>query len=132
MVQEIGHKKLKELGVELIAVDSPTAFLDETPTAKLLRQMLGAIAEFDKAMTVAKLRGARQRKKAAIGKCEGRKSTSELNPRAAAMARAIRGERWNERTPTLREIADKLSASGHRASSGRPYSPSVVARMLRA
>jgi hypothetical protein len=29
---------------------------DDTPTAKLVRQVLGAISEFDKAMTVAKLR----------------------------------------------------------------------------
>ena len=42
----------------LIAADSPNAFLDNTPTAKLVRQLLGAIAEFDKAMTVAKLRSA--------------------------------------------------------------------------
>jgi DNA invertase Pin-like site-specific DNA recombinase len=92
MVEEIGHARLKGLGVELIAVDSPQAFLDETPTAKLVRQMLGAIAEFDKEMTVSKLRGARQRKKATQGKCEGRKSVSEINPRAAAL-RAMAGPR---------------------------------------
>ena len=40
--------------------------------------MLGAISEFDKAMTVAKLRGARERKRR--GKCEGRKTHAELNP----------------------------------------------------
>src|SRR5262249_26145745 len=36
-----------------------------------LRQVLGAISEFDKAMTVAKLRGARERKRREAGKCEG-------------------------------------------------------------
>ena len=54
-----------ERGIDLIAVDSPSAFQDNTPTAKLVRQVLGAIAEFDKAMTVAKLRGARDRKRKA-------------------------------------------------------------------
>jgi len=44
------------------------------------RQVLGAIAEFDKAMTVAKLRGARGRKRKANGKCEGRKSLAEMYP----------------------------------------------------
>jgi hypothetical protein len=38
--------------------DNPSSFLDDTATAKLVRQVLGAISEFDKAMTVAKLRGA--------------------------------------------------------------------------
>jgi hypothetical protein len=39
-----------------------SSFFDDTPTAKLIRQVLGAVAEFDKAMTVAKLRAARDRK----------------------------------------------------------------------
>src|SRR5215831_98068 len=71
MVQEVGFAKLRERGIDLIAADSPNAFLDNTPTAKLVRQVLGAIAEFDKAMTVAKLRGARERKRREAGKCEG-------------------------------------------------------------
>ena len=36
--------------------------IEDTPTARLIRQVLGAVAEFDKAMTLAKLRGARERK----------------------------------------------------------------------
>jgi hypothetical protein len=47
------------------------SFIDATPTARLVRQVLGAISEFDKAMTVAKLRGARERKRRGTGKCEG-------------------------------------------------------------
>jgi hypothetical protein len=58
MVQEVGHAKLRERGIDLIAADNPGSFIDDTPTAKLVRQVLGAISEFDKAMTVAKLRGA--------------------------------------------------------------------------
>ena len=63
MVQEAGHEKLRERGINLIAADNPSWFLDDTPTAKLVGQVLGAIFEFDKAMTVAKLRGARERKR---------------------------------------------------------------------
>ena len=63
MVQEVGYARLRERGINLIAADNPDAFKDDTPTAKLVRQVLGAIAEFDKAMTVAKLRGARERKR---------------------------------------------------------------------
>jgi DNA invertase Pin-like site-specific DNA recombinase len=71
MVQEVGHARLRERGIDLIAADNPSSFLDDTPTARLVRQVLGAIAEFDKTMTVAELRGARERKRAAVGKCEG-------------------------------------------------------------
>src|SRR5918993_1732342 len=45
IVQETGFVMLKERGIELIAADSPTSFLDDTPTAKLIRQVLGAVAE---------------------------------------------------------------------------------------
>ena len=71
MVQEVGYARLRERGINLIAADSPNAFQDETPTAKLVRQVLGAIAEFDKAMTVAKLRGARDRKRKAARQVRG-------------------------------------------------------------
>ena len=61
MVQEIGYAMLKERGIELIAADRPDAFLDDTPTSTLMRQMLGAISQFEKTMLVSKLRGARER-----------------------------------------------------------------------
>ena len=43
-------------------------------------QLLGVISEFEKASHVAKLRGARERKKRATSKCEGRKSVAEGVP----------------------------------------------------
>jgi hypothetical protein len=35
MVQEVGWAMLRDMGVSLVAVDSPQAFLDDSPTAKL-------------------------------------------------------------------------------------------------
>jgi hypothetical protein len=35
------------------------------------------------------------------------------------------------RTPTLREIADRLAQADHLATTGKPYAPSVVVRVLR-
>src|SRR5215470_7580783 len=60
-VQLAGHDYLKNLGVALIAASAPDHFLEDTPTAVLVRQVLGAIAQFDKATTVAKLKAARER-----------------------------------------------------------------------
>ena len=48
MVQLAGHDMLKARGIVLIAASSPTHFVEDTPTAILVRQVLGAIAEFDK------------------------------------------------------------------------------------
>jgi DNA invertase Pin-like site-specific DNA recombinase len=39
----------------------------------MMRQIFGAVAQYEKAMIVGKLRGARQRVKAKTGRCEGRK-----------------------------------------------------------
>jgi DNA invertase Pin-like site-specific DNA recombinase len=85
MVQEVGFAKLQALGIKLVAADSPHSFLDDTPTSKLIRQILGAVSEFDKAMIVAKLKGARERKRTLTGmKVEGRKSHAELRPELVA------------------------------------------------
>jgi hypothetical protein len=36
---------LKAKGIEIIAADSPGTFVDDTPTANFVRQVLGAVAE---------------------------------------------------------------------------------------
>src|SRR5215831_12346414 len=43
------------------------------PTRILVRQMMGAVAQYEKSQIVLKLRGARMRKRAKDGRCEGRK-----------------------------------------------------------
>src|SRR5215468_11271192 len=107
MVQEVGFAMLRNLGITLIAADSPASFLDDGPTSKLIRQILGAVAEFDKAMTVAKLKGARDRKRRTAGKCEGRKSYAERDPELVAIAREIKA-----RGVSLHEVARQLEALG--------------------
>ena len=54
-----------------------------------MRQIAGAFHEY-KARLVAKLKAARQRKRAAAGKCEGRKSHAEL----VALVRQLRCRRY--------------------------------------
>src|SRR6266478_2764225 len=105
MVQEVGFAKLQALGIKLVAADSPHSFLDDTPTSKLIRQILGAVSEFDKAMVVAKLKGARERKRALTGKCEGRKSHAELNPDLVREAKRLRRRSPKGHQRSLRAIA---------------------------
>jgi DNA invertase Pin-like site-specific DNA recombinase len=131
MVQEVGFAMLKDLGVTLIAADSPSSFLDDGPTSKLIRQILGAVAEFNKAMTVAKLKGARDRARRQHGKCEGRKSYAEREGGQALIA-AARELRTNAdgRAPSLRNVAAMLAERGFVTPSGRPYSASAIVSML--
>jgi DNA invertase Pin-like site-specific DNA recombinase len=130
MVQEVGHAKLRERGIDLIAADSPGSFIDDTPTAKLVRQVLGAISEFDKAMTVAKLRGARERKRRDSGKCEGRKSHAELRPELVALVRLLRRRRPKGGQRSLREISAELVQRGIFNERGQPFSAASINSML--
>jgi hypothetical protein len=88
MVQEIRYAMLRSLGVTLVAADSPSSFLDDGPTSNLIP--LGAVSEFDKAVTVAKLKSARDRVRRPQGKCEGRKTHAEREGSQELVASARR------------------------------------------
>ncbi|AWM07727.1 recombinase family protein [Bradyrhizobium symbiodeficiens] len=132
IVQETGWKRLQADGITLIAADSPDQFVDDTPTAVLIRQILGAVAQFDKAMTVAKLRGARERKRRKTGgKVEGRKSWAERSKEDAKVAEMVEAAtRLQGQGLSLRDIAAELDKLGHRNERGATFSPSSVKSML--
>lgn len=133
-VQLTGHDFLKSLGVELIPTTAPDYFVEDTPTAVLVRQVLGAIAQFEKSSLVAKLKAARDRKRVKSGKVEGRKSHAERDPALAALVRELarppEGFASN-RGPSLRKVAAELAARGHYAPNGKPFSAMAVRSMLR-
>jgi DNA invertase Pin-like site-specific DNA recombinase len=118
MVQLAGHDMLKAKGITLIAASAPTFFVEDTPTAVLVRQVLGAVSQFEKAMLVAKLRGARERKKAITGKCGGRQSYAERSPEAVLLAKRLARYPINGRKRSLRDIAAELEAQGHVSRAG--------------
>jgi hypothetical protein len=78
-------------------------------------------------MTVAKLKGARDRVRRRTGKCEGRKSYAERDANMVALAKEIKGQGGRV---SLRDVAAALAAEGHTTPSGKPYSASAVASML--
>lgn len=75
MISEILLDEFRKLGVKVIAADSDTDLTVEDcdPTRTLMRQMLGAISQWEKTIIVQKLRSARMRIRKADGRCEGRK-----------------------------------------------------------
>ena len=130
MVQEVGFAMLKERGITLIAADSPDAFLDDTPTSRLIRQVLGSVSEFEKAMLVSKLRGARERKRANGHKVEGRKSHAEARPEVVALAKTLRQRLHRGYAMSFRDISAELFALGHASKSGKAFTASSVRKML--
>jgi DNA invertase Pin-like site-specific DNA recombinase len=96
-----------------------------------VRQVLGAIAQFEKASTVAKLKAARDRKRARDGKCEGRRSHREMNPELVALAKRL--HRRNPKTGqrlSLRAIAAELAAQGLVNMHGRPFAAESIQAMI--
>ena len=73
----------------------------------------------------ARVRAARERKKAATGKCGGRKSYAEAKPETVALARELR-DQWL----SLRKISAELAKRGHLTASGKPYVVTAVWAML--
>ncbi|TAU47466.1 recombinase family protein [Rhizobium ruizarguesonis] len=133
IVQETGHEMLKARGIDLIAVDSPDSFVADTPTARLIRQVLGAVSEFEKAMLVEKLRGARERKRRETGKkVGGRKNYAELDGGQDMVVLAKKLHRYpvNGRHRSLNEVADALAEAGYLSSAGTRFTRAAVTRML--
>jgi DNA invertase Pin-like site-specific DNA recombinase len=127
-VQLTGHALLQARGIELVPVDAPNYFTDPSPTAELVRQILGAVSQFEKAALVGKLRHARERQRATTGRCEGRKPVS-----ADVVAQAKRLARRSPKTGksrSLRAIAAELAALGHFGPAGAPYHAGSIRHML--
>ena len=131
VVQETGFMMLRQLGYDLIAADSPNSFLEDTPTADLIRQVLGAVSQFEKASLVAKLKGARDRKRRETGKCEGRKPNALTNPEAVVMAKRLRraSPKTGQRI-SLRKISHALADAGYVNERGRPFTAQSIKDMV--
>ena len=133
MVQLAGHDMLKAKGISLVAASAPMHFVEDTPTAILVRQVLGAIAEFEKTTLVAKLAAARRRKRVATGeKVEGRKSHAEARPEVVRLAKTLARKKPKGGKMSLRAISAELAARGILNERGKPFNPKSVAVMLAA
>ena len=126
MVQETIIGDLRKNGFELVSVMEPDLLHDD-PSRKLMRQIFGAIAEYEKTMIVLKLRGARARSRAKNGRCEGRKPFGYFEGEAAALARinALRAEGMG-----FDRIAARLNEEKVSTRTGKPWHGLVVNRIL--
>ena len=77
VINELIVREFQKLSVRVISASGGvdlTSGSDDNPTAKLIRQILAAVAEFDRCMIVNRTRAARERLRIKNGKCEGRKA----------------------------------------------------------
>lgn len=126
-IQEYILRDLKQRGVTLISALEPD--LDSDPGRVLFRQMMGAIAQYDRTMVVLKLRAARKRIKATKGRCEGRKPYGSRPGEKATIdrIRVLRasGQPYDAIAATLNTDAVPTRVTGRR------WFGSTVARILR-
>ena len=118
---------LRKGGFTLISVAEPDLCSDD-PSRKLVRQVFGAIAEYERSMIVLKLRGARQRVRAKRGRCEGRKPFGSKPGEQATIARM---KALQERGLNVLRITQQLNAEGLTPRAADHWHAATIARILR-
>jgi DNA invertase Pin-like site-specific DNA recombinase len=134
MVSEVILGQFRDLGVSVIAADSDVDLTtgDNDPTRTLIRQVLGAVAQFEKSMLVLKLRAARERTKRRTGRCEGQKPYGyyEGEDKAIKRIKQLYRKPHGEKRMGFRTIARQLNKEGIPTRSGAKWSGVIVKAIL--
>jgi DNA invertase Pin-like site-specific DNA recombinase len=128
VAQELGLLMLVKRHVRVLTANGDDMTQSNDPSRVMMRQIAGSFSQYEKARLVAKLKAARDRRKAEVGKCGGRKSYAESNPQLVATAKQIKRER---RHISLRKISEELARRGFLTPSGRHYAATAVQSMLK-
>src|ERR1035441_3361734 len=126
MVQEATIADLQKHGFTLVSVAEPDLMASD-PTRILMRQLMGAVAQYDKSQIVLKLRGARMRMRAKEGRCEGRKPYGFYDGEEAVIERmkALRATGLG-----FDRIAAQLNTEGLKTRTGARWHGLLVNRIL--
>ena len=130
VTQELGILALIGRGVRVLTASGDDLTNTDDPFKVAMHQIAGAFAQLEKARLVAKLRGARERKRATGVKVEGRKSYVEMSPEMVRLAKRLHRYPVNGRRRSLREVSKALALAGYVASSGKPFDAKSIARMV--
>lgn len=124
MVQEAIIRDFHKQGFNIISTMEGQDLCGNDPTRKFIRQVMGAVAEYDKTMLVEKLRAARERKKARGGKGDGRKGYQETEAGRDIICKihALRRTPKYGKRRTLQQVADKLNKEGIKTLDGKQWS----------
>jgi len=126
MIQEAIINDLHKRGFELISVMEPDLCTTD-PSRKLIRQIMGAIAEYDRTMIVLKTRAARQRIKAVKGRCEGSKPYGHY---AAEVDNLNRLNTLRASGANFEEIARVMNAEGRKTRANGLWYPATIRRIV--
>ena len=126
MVQEATIADLQKHGFTLISVAEPDLMASD-PTRILMRQLMGAVAQYDKSQIVLKLRGARMRMRAKEGRCEGRKPYGYYDGEQAVIERM---QELRSAGMGFDRIAAQLNNEGLKTRTGARWHGLVINRIM--
>jgi len=131
IVAEVVIREFQKIGVRVISASGGVDLTegdDSNPTAKLIRQILAAVSEFERCCINLKLKGARDRKRESTGRCEGVHpfGTKDGEDDALAMMRSLRASGLS-----CDRIAEALNANNVPARKGGKWIGATVNRILK-
>lgn len=129
MVGEIILAEFRKLGVKVVAADSGVDLTADSgdPTSVMVRQILGAVSQFEKSILVQKLRASRLRMRRSGQRCEGKKPYGHT-PEEAKIVDSILSLRKEGKSFVA--IAEQLNADGIKSRSGKQWHPTQVQRVI--
>lgn len=133
LVNEVIVDQLSRAGARVLTADgADLTSADGDPTRTLIRQVLGAVAQFEKSVVVLKLRAARDRKRRRDGRCEGRKPFGTRPGEGATLLRIrqLRRKPKGAARLSVAAIAAALNAEGRQTRTGKPWAPGTIHAIL--
>jgi DNA invertase Pin-like site-specific DNA recombinase len=130
VTQELGILALIKRDVRVLTASGDDLTDSSDPSRVMMRQIAGSFAQYEKTRLVAKLRAARERKRQAVGKCEGRKNWAEVNPELVSEAKRLRRRSPKGHQRSLRDVAAELAKLGFVNQRGAEFSASSIASMV--
>lgn len=128
VAQELGVLVMTARGVKVITANGDDLTETTDPSRIMMRQIAGAFSQYEKARLVGKLKAARDRKSAALGRrIEGQKGFAGHRPEIFEAVRAIRAA---APAASTRQIAELLAREGFTSRTGKVFAPNQIARLL--
>jgi len=129
LVGEVILGQFRKIRVRVIDASGTNLSADDgDPTRVLIRQVLGAVSQFEKAVIVLKLRAARERMRVRTGRCEGRRPFGYYphEQPTLELIRTLRRKPRGGSRLSFADVAQRLNDQGVSTRTGVPWSAGSV------
>lgn len=131
-VQEVLLAEFRKRGIKLYSADNELVDMasnDGDPTRVLIRQILGAVSQWEKSVIVAKLKAARDKKRRETGRCGGSLPYGKLPGEADVLTFMLQNMQVSGMT--YGHLAGSLNLSGYKTREGKNWNKQRVYHVLK-